>query len=470
MPVTRSASRITRQSSATANAQPQALGRNVKSKEEKSGKNAKRAAVSKAKGSVKKVLKTKKGQAEDKNLNTENKSDNDNGPELASTHVALPLASSPAPLPAVLTFSFADAKQHLIDADPRFEDLFSKMKCRPFEHLESVDPFRTLATSILGQQISWLAARSIAHRFIRLFDPSLPEKPLESGSSSNMFFPSAQQVSSMDIATLRTAGLSGRKAEYVQDLATRFADGRLSNDKILQANDEELYEMLIAVRGIGKWTVDMFAIFSLRRPNILPVGDLGVQRGVARWILSLHSPKHPYTISPRKLPKAPTDTKDDKGESASDAELQDGTTSDSAPLMEVDNAVEEASPVRALTPDAAAFPPAPLPSTPVRELKRNAASTESGINAKKFEVPAPPLPFTPSINRTLNKTLPTNYEPPSLPLGLSVKEIQTRLDGKKKIKGALLTPNEMEELTEIWKPYRSLGVFYMWALAEGDKS
>jgi DNA-3-methyladenine glycosylase II len=65
----------------------------------------------------------------------------------------------------------------------------------------------------------------------------------------------------MDLATLRTAGLSGRKAEYVRDLATRFADGRLTNQKLLDANDEELFDLLTAVYGIGKWTGGLDFVF-----------------------------------------------------------------------------------------------------------------------------------------------------------------------------------------------------------------
>lgn len=137
-----------------------------------------------------------------------------------------------------------------------------------------------------------MAARSICHRFVRLFDPSMPEKPTEESyaafsslarmgsnvpcrmaemKSVDAFFPSPQQVANTDIPTLRTAGLSARKAEYggvpllsrfshplsadwgsVQDLAAHFADGRLSTEKLLAAEDEELYTMLTSIRGIGR--------------------------------------------------------------------------------------------------------------------------------------------------------------------------------------------------------------------------
>ncbi|PCH43456.1 DNA glycosylase [Wolfiporia cocos MD-104 SS10] len=346
--------------------------------------------------------------------------------------------SAPVLVPAVLSFSFDDAKAHLVRADARFAELFARMPCRPFEHLARVDPFQTLANSILGQQISWLAARAIAHRFIRLFDPSLPERPPEH-SSSITFFPTARQVAQTDVTTLRGAGLSGRKAEYVLDLAARFADGRLSTEKLLRADDDALYEMLTAVRGIGRWTVDMFALFSLRRPDILPVGDLGVQRGVLRWHLALHSPTaHPLSISPAKLPRAPTE-EPEGGAEASTSRLEEA---------------------RGVTPDASSVPPAP--ATPARGKGKGRSRGTSGGGGVL------PAPLTPSTAQTLSMHA-SGDPPPPLPAGLTAAGLAGRLDGKKKIKGALLTPGEMEALTDAWRPYRSLGVYYMWALAGPPK-
>ncbi|KAH8083774.1 DNA glycosylase [Cristinia sonorae] len=351
-------------------------------------------------------------------------------------------------VPAKLSFSFEEARAHLIRADPRFEDVFERLRCKPFEHLEQFDPFSTLASSILGQQISWKAARSIKHRFIRLFNPSLPEKP----DDYNMvdYFPTAQDVVKMDMASLRTAGLSQRKAEYVLDLAARFADGRLSTEKLLQANDEELYEMLIAVRGVGKWTVDMFAIFSLRRPDILPVGDLGVQRGVVRWFLALHSPDYNVTISPDKLPSNPEN-------SQTPAQTPTASTSSQAqtPLQDPD-----ALPSLGGYNEDSSIPPVP-------------AETEDISKEETTEPSALPVPFTPSINKTLNMKITKSgqpVEPPApLPVGMTIPMLRGRLDPKKKVKGAFLTPKEMEELTNPWRPYRSLGVYYMWALADTEK-
>jgi len=302
-------------------------------------------------------------------------------------------------VPAVLTFSLDEAKKHLISVDHRFEDIFNKLACKPYENLECFHPFQALSTSILGQQISWLAARSIIHKFKRLYDSNLPEKPDETSSKS---FPTPGQVAATDLAVLRTAGLSMRKAEYIQDLAKRFADGRLSTKKILSANDEELAEMLIEVRGIGRWTVDMFAIFSLRRPDILPVGDLGVQRGLARWFLALHSASDPFSLSPEKVgqlsrKKVETSARRISGDD-SDDDLEEGLL-------------------------------------PVIGESDHGNSGPSGFG-KDQEVGALanglPPPFTPSISKTLRK--PSGKVILPLPKTLTIAELKSRISGKKKVK------------------------------------
>lgn len=264
----------------------------------------------------------------------------------------------------------------------------------------------------------------------------------------------------MDITTLRSAGLSGRKAEYVLDLASRFADGRLSTEKLLAADDGDLYEMLTAVRGIGRWTVDMFAMFSLRRPDILPVGDLGVQRGVLRWFLSLHAPTaYPLTISPEKLPKHPEEETEIKKSQV------DG---DVFPVPGKDTVGSQGQ-TRALTPDLSSILPVPsaLPETPVERATTKGKSQARPDNEDSGN--PLPTPFTPSINNVLNMAATAaDFAPPPLPEGLTAGVLRSRLQGKK-MKGVLLTPKEMEELTDGWRPYRSLGVYYMWALAEPPK-
>lgn len=149
---------------------------------------------------------------------------------------------------------------------------------------------RSLVTSIIGQQVSWLAARAITHKFTRVFFPSLPEKlapPSDSLPSSATPegeievspFPTASNVALMEPGTqtqrLRDAGLSGRKVEYIVELAERFHDGRLSAKGLWAMSDAEVSATLQAIRGIGPWTVDMFLIFAMKRPDVMPVGDLG---------------------------------------------------------------------------------------------------------------------------------------------------------------------------------------------------
>lgn len=93
----------------------------------------------------------------------------------------------------------------------------------------------------------------------------------------NKFFPTPSQVAAADIATLRIAGLSQRKAEYIKGLAEKFTSGELSAKMLLRADYEEVLEKLIAVRGLGQWSVEMFACFGLKRMDVFSTGDLGVQ-------------------------------------------------------------------------------------------------------------------------------------------------------------------------------------------------
>ncbi|KIM61576.1 hypothetical protein SCLCIDRAFT_55442, partial [Scleroderma citrinum Foug A] len=341
-----------------------------------------------------------------------------------------------------LDFSFEDAKAHLINVDTRFAELFKRLKCKPFQHLEQVHPFRCVFGCRHGQQISWLAARSINHRFLRLYDPTLPERPGDYShvKSPTSFFPSPHQVAQTDIAILKSAGLSTRKAEYVKDLATRFADGRLSSAKLLNANDEELLQMLIEVRGIGRWTVDMFAIFTLRRQNILPVGDLGVQRGMVRW----------YGGTGFKI-------RSDKVEG--DDGVQEGFKSadNSGPANHGDSKTNYSG-------------VGMVNATP--RSAESTSNTPSG-HASRFPMSHLPQPFTPSINKVLEGDLSEGDQNRSsirpwqkqLPNGLTTTMLKNRLNGKK-VKGALLTPQEMEALAATWVPYRSLAVYYMWALVD----
>ncbi|KAF2184389.1 DNA glycosylase [Zopfia rhizophila CBS 207.26] len=168
-----------------------------------------------------------------------------------------------------------DACEHLCKIDPKLKALIEKHHCKMFspEGLrEVVDPFTALASGIIGQQVSGQAAASIRKKFTALFPETDPS------------FPAPAHVIQKDLATLRTAGLSQRKAEYIQGLAEKFASGELSAQILVSASDEDLIEKLVAVRGLGRWSVEMFACFGLKRMDVFSTGDLGVQRGMATYM------------------------------------------------------------------------------------------------------------------------------------------------------------------------------------------
>ncbi|KYK60454.1 hypothetical protein DCS_01591 [Drechmeria coniospora] len=187
---------------------------------------------------------------------------------------------SPSKLPAGRTTTqnlLQEACEHLIRVDERMKRLVEKNPCRIFSPeglAERVDPFESLASGIISQQVSGAAAKSIKAKFTALF----------SDEESSVNFPHPSQVSKLSLEKLRTAGLSQRKAEYIQGLAEKFANGELSAHMLHEAPYEEILEKLIAVRGLGKWSVEMFAVFGLKRMDVFSVGDLGVQRGMAAFV------------------------------------------------------------------------------------------------------------------------------------------------------------------------------------------
>ncbi|AKJ28669.1 DNA-3-methyladenine glycosylase family protein [Caldimonas brevitalea] len=130
------------------------------------------------------------------------------------------------------------------------------------------DAFTTLARSIVGQQISVKAAQAVWDRFADLM----------SGPTNRI--PPAQ-VLEVPPETLRTAGLSARKVEYLRDLASHFASGAVHVRQWSSMEDEAIIEELVAIRGIGRWTAEMFLIFHLMRPNVMPLDDIGLLKGIS---------------------------------------------------------------------------------------------------------------------------------------------------------------------------------------------
>lgn len=125
--------------------------------------------------------------------------------------------------------------------------------------------FEALVRSIVYQQLSGKAAETIFRRFLLLFKTKK--------------FPTPKEVLSVPIAKLRSAGLSGQKASYIQDLAQKFSDGTIESKRLGIMTNEDVVEHLTKVKGIGVWTAHMFLIFTLGRRDILPVGDLGIRKG-----------------------------------------------------------------------------------------------------------------------------------------------------------------------------------------------
>jgi DNA-3-methyladenine glycosylase II len=158
---------------------------------------------------------------------------------------------------------WAEACKHLVKKDrvmkrliPQFGDLTLQTRG---------DAFTTLARSIVGQQISVKAAQSVWDRFV-----VLPKK----------FVPA--QVLKLKVDDMRAAGLSARKVEYLVDLAIHFDAGTVHVKDWAEMDDEAIITELTAIRGIGRWTAEMFLIFHLMRPNVLPLDDLGLINGISK--------------------------------------------------------------------------------------------------------------------------------------------------------------------------------------------
>ena len=131
------------------------------------------------------------------------------------------------------------------------------------------DAFVTLARSIVGQQISVKAAQTVWDRFAQLPRHMTPA-----------------QVLRLKVDDMRAAGLSARKVEYLVDLALHFDNGSVQAEAWAGMDDEAIIRELVAIRGIGRWTAEMFLIFHLMRPNVLPLDDIGLINGISRSYFS----------------------------------------------------------------------------------------------------------------------------------------------------------------------------------------
>lgn len=166
----------------------------------------------------------------------------------------------------------AKARKALAAADPTMGaliervgpiDIATRLQRRKEERPN--DAYGALLRAIVGQQLSTKAARTIYLRVLDLFDGETP---------------SPEQLLEADEKDLRAAGLSGRKTEYIRDLASHVLGGELELDRLEELGDEEVIEEIVAVRGLGQWTAEMFLLFHLERPDVLSGGDLGIRKAI----------------------------------------------------------------------------------------------------------------------------------------------------------------------------------------------
>jgi DNA-3-methyladenine glycosylase II len=127
------------------------------------------------------------------------------------------------------------------------------------------DAYGALLRTIVGQQLSTKAARTIHGRVLELFGGATP---------------SPEQLLEASEEDLRGAGLSGRKVTYIRDLAQHVLSGELELDRLTELSDDEVIEEIVAVRGLGRWSAEMFLIFHLERPDVLSGGDLGIRKAI----------------------------------------------------------------------------------------------------------------------------------------------------------------------------------------------
>jgi DNA-3-methyladenine glycosylase II len=155
------------------------------------------------------------------------------------------------------------ALKHLSRRDPKLRAIIKSVGNYSIELRP--EPFRSLVEAIIYQQLAGRAADTIYGRFLKIYHGR---------------FPLPKRILATGVEDFRAAGLSRQKIAYIMDLATHVSDKRLRLDQLAEMTDAKVVEQLVQVKGIGRWTADMFLIFCLGRLDILPVGDLGLRRAM----------------------------------------------------------------------------------------------------------------------------------------------------------------------------------------------
>jgi DNA-3-methyladenine glycosylase II len=160
------------------------------------------------------------------------------------------------------------ARRHLMRTDPRLAAIIKRVGPCGLHAVAPKDPFEALCMSIASQQLSTKAADTIFRRFCDLFPPDRG--------------PSPDRVMTLTDDEIRGVGFSRPKVGFIKDLAARVLDGRLDLPGLTKHPDEEVMRQLVGVKGIGRWTAEIFLMFRLGRPDILPADDLGLMNAVHR--------------------------------------------------------------------------------------------------------------------------------------------------------------------------------------------
>ena len=172
--------------------------------------------------------------------------------------------------------SIKKAVKYLMKSDPELIPLLDAFKIQDLQ--PETDYFKSLTRSIVYQQLSGKAAKTISDRFISLY--------------KDKSYPTPVDVINIDHEKLRSVGLSNSKAQYIKNIAHAFLDNPDTYDSLEKMDDQDIIDTLITIKGVGPWTAQMFLMFTLNRPDVFPVTDLGVQKGF----------KHYYKLSEMPTP------------------------------------------------------------------------------------------------------------------------------------------------------------------------
>lgn len=186
-----------------------------------------------------------------------------------------------------MSHSYAIA--HLRRVDPRLSAIIDAVGNCTFAPAEQLAHFTAISRSIVFQQLSGKAATTIYSRFADLFPNATP---------------TASGLATLTDGQLRQVGLSHQKTGYLRDFAARVISGEVPIDSLDQLSDDEIIAALVSVKGIGRWTAQMFLMFRLGRPDVLPDLDLGIQKGIQRAyrMRKLPTPKRVTEIGAKWAP------------------------------------------------------------------------------------------------------------------------------------------------------------------------